>query len=421
MKYIGMPMGMWVLFRKSFERNLITEFGLDRNTAKAVAVKAKRRYKEIIAGLPEFEKEDRFKMNIVNCTLLAAFVLNMPDRPDVKRLTTYYAGSMMIPAMKWFCRQGGKSKFSDKDISSMKATERLKAADRNPYSWNMEFYPYPNDSGYEVRFTACGICTLMRELGMYDFVPAMCRLDYTMSEAGGASDFVREYTLASGGPYCDCGYKKKQDRNDNKGFWDRWARRYDRTISIEKNTYARILSRMKKKLDRDMYVLEPACGTGVLSVQLAGNVKMLEATDFSEKMIEQAKIRPQSSRLHFSVQDATALPYAPETFDAVIISNALHIMPAPEKALTEIRRVLKPDGILIAPTFTAAGNVFGRLKIRMMELSGFQVFHKWKPQEYLNFLKANGFTVTGREVYGGALALTYAEAKVKGKRLSERM
>ena len=139
MKYIGMPMGMWVLFRKSFERNLITEFGLDRNTAKAVAVKAKRRYKEIIARLPEFEKEDRFKMNIVNCTLLAAFVLNMPDRPDVKRLTTYYAGSMMIPAM--------------------------------------------------------------------------CRLDYTISEAGGASDFVREYTLASGGPYCDCGYKKKQDRD----------------------------------------------------------------------------------------------------------------------------------------------------------------------------------------------------------------
>ena len=28
--------------------------------------------------------------------------------------------------------------------------------------------------------------------------------------AGGVSDFVREYTLASGGPYCDCGYKKKR-------------------------------------------------------------------------------------------------------------------------------------------------------------------------------------------------------------------
>ena len=149
-------------------------------------------------------------MNIVNCALLASFVLNMPERPDVKRLTAYYANSMMIPVMKWFCRKNGKSKFSDKDIAAQKAAERLKAADRNPYSWNMEFYPYPDGSGYEARFSACGICTLMRELGLYDLVPAMCRLDYTMSEAGGAADFVREYTLASGGPYCDCGYKKKQ-------------------------------------------------------------------------------------------------------------------------------------------------------------------------------------------------------------------
>ena len=93
----------------------------------------------------------------------------------------------------------------------MKATERLRAADRNPYSWNMEFLPYPDGSGYEARFTACGICTLMRELGLYDLVPAMCRLDYTMAEAGGTSDFFREYTLASGGPYCDCGYKKKRE------------------------------------------------------------------------------------------------------------------------------------------------------------------------------------------------------------------
>lgn len=93
-------------------------------------------------------------------------------------------------------------------------------------------------------------------------------------------------------------------------------------------------------------------------------------------------------------------------FDAVVISNALHIMPSPEKALAEIRRVLKPDGVLIAPIFTAAGSVFGRVKVRFMELSGFRVFHKWKPQEYLDFLKENGFTITGSKVYGGILALT---------------
>ena len=111
--------------------------------------------------------------------------------------------------MRWFCRMGGRRKFSAQDIRGMKATAALNAADRNPYSWNMEFLPYEDGSGYEARFSSCGICALMTELGIREIVPAMCRLDYAMSEAGGGDDFVRRYTLASGGPYCDCGYRKK--------------------------------------------------------------------------------------------------------------------------------------------------------------------------------------------------------------------
>ena len=210
MKYVGMPMGMWVLFRRSFRKKMVSVLGYDERRAARITREAKPRYRKIIAKLPEFEKADRFKMNIVNCAMLSAFLLSMKTMPPVEQLTEYYGQAMMIRPMKWFCRMSGKKKFSDKDIRGMKATAELKAADRNPYSWNMEFLPYPDGSGYEARFTKCGICTLMKELGLYEMVPAMCRLDYTMSEAGGASDFVREYTLASGGPYCDCGYRKKR-------------------------------------------------------------------------------------------------------------------------------------------------------------------------------------------------------------------
>lgn len=209
MKYAGMPFGMWALFGTSFERNLITVFELDGDASKVVTSKAKQKYKEIIRKLPEFEKADRFKMNIVSCAMLSAFVLSMPERPDVEKLTVYYRQAMMTPTMRWFCRMSRKKKFSRQDIDGMKTTAAFKAADRNPYSWNMEFYEYPDGSGYEGRFTKCGICVLMKELGLYDLPPALCHLDYTMSEAGGVTEFVRQYTLASGGPYCDCGYKKK--------------------------------------------------------------------------------------------------------------------------------------------------------------------------------------------------------------------
>ena len=203
------PFGMWALFAGSFQKQLTAVLGYDAATARAITKKAKPQYRQIIRRLPEFEKADRFKMNLVNCAMIGAFILSMPQRPEVDRLTDYYAKSMMTAPMQWFCRKSGKSKFTAKDIAAMKATAALKAADRNPYSWNMEFYEYPDGSGYEGRFTRCGICVLMKELGLYDLTPALCHLDYTMSEAGGVTDFVRQYTLASGGPCCDCGYKKK--------------------------------------------------------------------------------------------------------------------------------------------------------------------------------------------------------------------
>ena len=98
MKYAGMPMGMWVLFAPSFRRNLMRFFGLDEAAAKTVTREAKEKYRKIIGELPEFEKVDRFKMNIVNCAMLGAFILSMPKRPDVETLTGYYEAAMMTPA-----------------------------------------------------------------------------------------------------------------------------------------------------------------------------------------------------------------------------------------------------------------------------------------------------------------------------------
>lgn len=216
MKYVGVPLGIWVLFVGSFQDHLSTEFGYGRPEAKRITGNAKIKYKEIIKNLPEFEKGDHFQINIVGCAMLGAFILSMPERPDVERLTEYYAKAMMTGAMKWYCRQSGKSKFSTEDIENMQSSAKRKAADRNPYSWNFDFYEYPDGSGYEGRFTRCGICTLMKELGLYDLTPALCHLDYTMSDVGESSRFVRQYTLASGGPYCDCGYKKNVLDRDGK-------------------------------------------------------------------------------------------------------------------------------------------------------------------------------------------------------------
>ena len=90
MKYMGMPMGMWVLFAGSFRKQLSAVYGYDTLTAKAITGKAKPKYQEIIGRLPEFEKADRFKMNIVNCAMLSSFLLSLSERPGVEKTTEYY-------------------------------------------------------------------------------------------------------------------------------------------------------------------------------------------------------------------------------------------------------------------------------------------------------------------------------------------
>jgi len=202
---------------------------------------------------------------------------------------------------------------------------------------------------------------------------------------------------------------------DNKAFWQRFAKLYGPVMERSGATlYRNICDRIKPYLKRDMNVLELACGTGQLSCPLSGRVRLWEATDFSPAMIAEAKKKNCSSRLHFSVQDATALPYASESFDAVVIANALHIMPDPDKALAEIRRVLKPEGLLFAPTFVHGEGIGFRVRVQIMKLAGFRTYHEWDAEGLVEYLSAQGFTVFVHEVLGVSLApLCCAAAKRK--------
>lgn len=196
-----------------------------------------------------------------------------------------------------------------------------------------------------------------------------------------------------------------------KSFWDRNARLYDRFMRKDRAAYEKMY-KLIRPVVKGMTVLELATGTGLVAKNIVNAAKHIEATDASGEMIREAKKDNCSSKLHFSVQDMFRLPYANGTFDAVIVSNALHIVPSPEKALIEIRRVLKDGGVLIALTFTHAGNTLhGRIKAFFMKLAGFPLHSKWSSEEYLTFLRQNGWTVQNSTVLRASFPLTYVECK----------
>jgi ubiquinone/menaquinone biosynthesis C-methylase UbiE len=157
-------------------------------------------------------------------------------------------------------------------------------------------------------------------------------------------------------------------------------------------------------------VLELATGTGLIAKNIVNAAAHIEASDTSAEMIREAKRRNHSAKLYFSVQDMFCLPYADESFEVVIVSNALHIVPQPEKALAEIHRVLRDDGVLIAPTFTHAENsFFGNSKAFLLKLAGFPLYSRWTSGEYLRFLQQNGWTVRKSDVLKASFPLTYVE------------
>ena len=191
-------------------------------------------------------------------------------------------------------------------------------------------------------------------------------------------------------------------------FWNKNAKRYDRFMRKDEAAYRQLYD-LIRPLVRCKTVLELATGTGLIAKHIVSAADMLEATDASPEMIDQARRDVCSAKLHFSVQDMFRLPYAGGSFDVVIVSNALHIVPEPEKALAEIRRVLKPGGLLIAPTFTHAGNtLYGRVKAFCMKLAGFPLHSKWSSEDYLAFLRRSGWTVRESRVLKASFPLTYA-------------
>ena len=196
---------------------------------------------------------------------------------------------------------------------------------------------------------------------------------------------------------------------EHKNFWDRNAGRYDRFMRKDRAAYDAMYALIRPVV-RHKTVLELATGTGLIAKNIVGAAAHIEATDASAAMIAAARRDNRSAKLYFSVQDMFRLPYAEATFDVVIVSNALHIVPQPEKALVEIRRVLKDDGVLIAPTFTHAENAFsGKVKAFFMKLAGFPLHSRWTSAEYLDFLRQNGWTVRKSAVLKASFPLTYTE------------
>ena len=203
---------------------------------------------------------------------------------------------------------------------------------------------------------------------------------------------------------------------DEAKVWDRFSGIYDTFIRKDMPAYRQVIGLILQRVAPFSRVLEIATGTGILALGIAGSTQHVEAVDLSPEMVVAAQKKARRlgiSNVRFSVQNAYALPYDAGSFDVVIIANTLHIMPQPERALAEIKRVLSPEGVLIAPCFVHSQNKKAELLSKVMSLSGFKAYHKWTEQSYEEFLSENEFVIVEKTLLQASFPMIYVAGRIK--------
>lgn len=99
-----------------------------------------------------------------------------------------------------------------------------------------------------------------------------------------------------------------------------------------------------------MRILDLACGPGTMSRRLAAMVSPggeVIGVDLAPGMVALARSM-NISATRFELMDIEQLAFADESFDAAVCGHGLHFVPDLSRALTEARRVLRPEGRLAA-------------------------------------------------------------------------
>lgn len=205
MKYGFMPKLMWTVYKGTFKKQL-TET-LREESPGEVMKSAHKKYKEILTDVDEFEKGDRFLINILSCAMLSSVLLSVKNKYTVEEVRAYYRNAMC----ENFITKSAATKSKSYTVNGRKKLKEHAAKSQsgtNPYSWKFTVEDGETINQYTATFYTCGICYLMTKLGLAEYISAMCTLDYDMA-AMNNTVFTREYTLAGGGKYCDCHYDHK--------------------------------------------------------------------------------------------------------------------------------------------------------------------------------------------------------------------
>lgn len=201
--------------------------------------------------------------------------------------------------------------------------------------------------------------------------------------------------------------------DSGRGYWERHARRYDVATRILARPIAPMLELVADAVRGRARVLEVGAGTGLVTTTIARVAGEVVATDYADAMVEKLADRVRSASLanvRCERGDIYALPYAGRSFDAVVAANVLHLVPDLPAALAALRRMLRPGGVLVAPSYCHAEHLRAKLVSRVFALSGFPGQRRFTAQTLCDALEAAALVLRRKATLPGLIPIAYVEA-----------
>lgn len=201
---------------------------------------------------------------------------------------------------------------------------------------------------------------------------------------------------------------------DDRRYWERHAKHYDRSMTLLGRPLAPMVE-MTADAVRDAKVLDVAAGTGLVTRAIARTAAHVLATDYAHAMVEALRRRIRSdglSNAECEQADLYSLPFDAGTFDSVVAANVLHLVPDLEAALSALRRVVRPGGSVIVPTFCHDQTTLARITSRILALTGFPGRRRFTSERLMHALENAGLRVTRVEVIPGVIPVAYVQGVV---------
>lgn len=201
-------------------------------------------------------------------------------------------------------------------------------------------------------------------------------------------------------------------RDQDRQYWERHASRYDLSLGPLGRPLPRMLELVAEAAKGRARVLEVAAGTGLVTPVLAKSAGEVVATDYADAMVERLRTKVAAAAVE-NVEclqaDIYHLPFEPGTFDAVVAANVLHLVPDLEGALAALTSMLRPDGLLIAPTFCHDETRLSWVVSRLLGVTGFPGHRRFTVGSLRSSVETAGLNVDRCEVISGLLPIGFVE------------